>query len=180
MKPDIVINNNPPITVTPGEFYTVQCPVGKTQLKLTLPATVQIAHRLNNAVAVSRGPLLYSLKVGTKATTTQHHAFQSYDWVIMPTSPWNYALEIDQSNPSSSFTFTRGKVGPSPFSEDQAPVMITAKGRILTEWKETQNAASIPPMSPVNSNNPIESVVLIPYGSTRLRIVEFPFINARV
>ncbi len=45
----------------------------------------------NNSIAVERGPLVYSLKIGE----TWHKLKQTgpaSDWEIYPSTPWNYAL----------------------------------------------------------------------------------------
>jgi len=178
-NPTIKVGTGSATPVTPGQIYSAQIPQGTTVVTLQLPMTVRLVPRPNGAVAVYRGPLLYSLKIGTKWTSTHHYAYNSYDWVIAPTTPWNYALVINPSNPSTSFTFKQGNVGPLPFSEDGAPVSLIASGKILDSWTVTQNSAAPPPQSPVTSPHPSEQVTLIPFGATPLRIVEFPYIRAQ-
>jgi len=176
-NPVVQVGTGNPIPVTPGQFYIVNCQQGTTNINARFSASVQISRRLNNAVAVSRGPLVYALQMGTQWKQTVHHAFQSYDYVVMPTTPWNYALEIDQTNPANSFSFVQGPVGSIPFSSDGAPVKLLVKGRRVPQWGVSANAAAVPPTSPVTSSSPSENLVLIPNGATQLRIVEFPYIN---
>jgi len=177
VNPVVQIGTGSPVPVTPGQFYIVTCEQGRTNINAVFSASVKISHTYNNAVSVSRGALVYALQMGTQWKQTDHHAFQSYDWVIMPTTPWNYALEINQANPDNSFSFVQTPVGPLPFSSDGAPVKLLVKGRRVPQWTSSANAASIPPMSPVTSTSPTENLVLIPNGATQLRIVTFPFIN---
>jgi hypothetical protein len=39
------------------------------------------------------------------------------------------------------------------------------------------HAAGILPESPVSSSEPLEALTLIPYGSTNLRVTEFPVLG---
>ena len=39
---------------------------------------------------------------------------------MRPTTPWNYALQIDESKPEESVAFAEQPVGPKPFSPDGA------------------------------------------------------------
>jgi len=178
VKPTIKIGNNAPVSVTPGQIYIAKLDQGITTLQLNVPMTVRVQNRYNNGVSVYRGPLLYSLKMDTKWTSTHHYAFNSYDWVIQATTPWNYALVLNTQNPSSSFSFTQGTVGPLPYSPDGAPVSLNTNAKILDGWVVTENAAAVPPKSPVTSSNPTEKIQLIPFGATPLRITEFPYINS--
>ena len=96
------------------------------------------------------------------------------DWEIYPKSAWNYALQIDESHPEESIEFSSRPVGDCPFSPDGAPIMAKVKGRRIPEWKIEHNAAGPLPESPVSSSEPMEDLVLNPYGCTNLRVTEFP------
>jgi hypothetical protein len=58
-----------------------------------------------------------------------------------------------------------------------APVELHAKGRFVPAWKEARNSADLLPVSPVKSTEPIQDIVLIPYGCAKLRITGFPVID---
>ncbi|MGB9595356.1 MAG: beta-L-arabinofuranosidase domain-containing protein [Candidatus Poribacteria bacterium] len=147
--------------------------LGITPLTLHLPMKVVTSRRYHNSIAIERGALVYSLKIGEewkKVKGEEPHA----DWEVYPTTDWNYALEINEANPEESMKFELRPVGNCPFSPDGAPIIAKVKGRKIPEWTIEHNAAGPLPESPVKSSEPLEELTLIPYGCTNLRITEFP------
>ena len=51
------------------------------------------------------------------------------NYEVHPTTPWNYALLIDEQHPEKSFRFVMGKMTELPFSDDPAPMQATVRGR---------------------------------------------------
>ncbi len=60
------------------------------------------------------------------------------------------------------------------FTLEGAPVYIVAKGKKIPEWKEEDGVAMPVPQSPVQSNEPAETLKLVPYAAAKLRITAFP------
>ncbi|MHC4563209.1 MAG: beta-L-arabinofuranosidase domain-containing protein [Planctomycetota bacterium] len=164
--------------VTPGAFHRIEGEWrGSTEVLLTLPMTAKVTRRPNDAVAIERGPLVYSLKMGEE--WKRIHEDKPYrelphaDWEVLPTTPWNYALEVDESS-IGEVVFTEAPVGDMPFSPDGAPMSATVNGRRVPSWEMENGSARDVPVGPVECPDEVEQLTLIPYGCTNLRVTEFP------
>jgi len=148
-------------------------------VELNLPMNIRLEQRYNKAVSVLRGPLYFSLKIGEKYTALKRHheTLPVVDWQIDATTPWNYALQISMDKPGESFEVQTGKIGKVPYEQSAAPVVLKAKARTVPGWQMKNNQADDPPVSPVESTEPLTEVELVPYASTRLRITEFPVLK---
>jgi hypothetical protein len=134
----------------------------------------------NNSVSVNRGPLTYSLKIGekyVKAGGTEKWPA----WEIHPTTDWNYGLILNDSDLTSSFRVLR-KAWPSdnqPFEVNAAPIELRAKAKKIPQWqKDNLGLVGLLQPSPVKSDEPTETVTLVPMGCARLRISSFPTIGS--
>lgn len=148
-------------------------------LELPMSIEVKVWEKNKNSVSVYRGPLAYSLKIGERwekyGGTDNWPAFE-----VFPTTPWNYGLIIDQADPAASFDVIkwRKKLADQPFTPENAPVTIIAKGKRIPEWKQEDNGlVGEIIQSPVKSDELVEEITLIPMGCARLRISAFPRID---
>ena len=66
-----------------------------------------------------------------------------------------------------------------PFAAEAAPIEIKAQARKIPNWQpdELGLIGEVQP-SPVKSEEPVETVTLIPMGAARLRISAFPWIGS--
>jgi len=186
----VVVVEDSKIGARPGEFHCIKkLWKGTSKIEVKLPMRVRLDRRYNNSIAINRGPLVYSLKIGEKwekippaedlaSYRKDKEVSKKYlDSEVYPTTPWNYALDINEDNPQSSIKFKVKKLDGMVFSPEGAPIEARVKGRKIPEWKIHKNAAAEPPVSPVSSKEDIEELILIPYGSTNLRITEFPVLK---
>ncbi|MGB2809381.1 MAG: beta-L-arabinofuranosidase domain-containing protein [Sedimentisphaerales bacterium] len=151
----------------------------KVKLTFKMSITLTKWEKNKNSVSVNRGPLTYSLKIGEKYVR-EGGTDKWPAWEIHPTTPWNYGLALNEAKPSPSFEVVR-KDWPDddqPFEADAAPIQLRAKAKKIPEWvKDHLSLVGKLQQSPVKSDEPVETVTLIPMGCARLRISAFPTIG---
>jgi DUF1680 family protein len=170
----IAVNGKPESDIRPGGFHRIdrEWRAGDV-VELTFPMNLRVSRWYQNSVAIERGPLVYSLKIGEEWKKL-HDKSPAADWEVYPSTPWNYGLALDPARPESAIAVRERNIGDYPFSPEGAPVELAVKGRRVPEWKLVNGSAAPPPQSPVQSNEPLETLTLIPYGSAKLRITAFP------
>jgi uncharacterized protein len=145
-------------------------------IRLDLPMEIELERRADNAVGIIRGPIVFALKVKENwRKRSGNSVFPNLE--VVPGSPWNYALKINKDNLRNSFIIEKVPLAQQPFDTNNAPIKLIGTAKRIPEWKLELNSAGTLPISPVNSEEMEDEVVLIPYGSARLRIAEFPVLK---
>ena len=121
-----------------------------------------------------RGPLVFSLNPGDRWEKVKDQP-PTATWRTLPQRPWNYALALDPADPGRSISLKRQRLGDCPFSPQGSPLRATAPARRLPQWGEERGAAAPPAKSPVETDEPVEQVELLPYGAAKLRVTELPW-----
>jgi uncharacterized protein len=177
---EIAVNGERQGSVQPNTFHRIERTwTADDRVTLRLPMAVRATRWFNDSVALERGPLVYSLRIGEdwrKLTSGMKHPAPppAVDWEVHPTTPWNYALAIDPATASAAVTVAEKPLGPVPFSAKGAPVELRVKGRPVEGWTLVDGSADVPPRSPVHTTGPDQTLTLVPYGSAKLRITAFP------
>lgn len=144
-----------------------------TELTLDLPMHLSSRRRFHHAMVIDYGPMVMSLTIGERweKFRGEHPAA---DYEVRPTAPWNYALALEGADLAEAIRVEHRPVGDCPFSPAGAPIVATAPARRLPGWGLDRGSAAPPPLSPAETDQPLETVTLIPYGCTNLRLTELP------
>ncbi|MGD8896436.1 MAG: glycoside hydrolase family 127 protein [Acidobacteriota bacterium] len=175
----VSVNGDAPEPMDAGTFHLLEREWrGTSTVDLRFPMRPKVTRRYNLAVAVERGPLVYSLSPEERWTRINadkpHRELPHGDFEVRPASPWNYALRLDPDDPSAGLEFEERPVGERPFSPEGAGMTARVRGRRLPGWKLRHGWADEAPVGPQISEEPLEDLILIPYGCTNIRISEFP------
>lgn len=147
----------------------------EARLELPMGIRVRTWEKNRKSVSVDRGPLTYSLKIGER---WQRYG-DNVDWPgfeVFPTTAWNYGLIVDTS--AIHVAKRPGPLATQPFTPENAPVVLGARGRRIPQWKmEANGMVGELPQSPARGAGRVEEITLIPMGCARLRVSVFPQVD---
>lgn len=146
------------------------------EVALRLPMTPRRVRRERQAVGVRVGPLVMVATPGEYWRPVPE-ARGMGEWEVFPQRSWNQALWADAPVPLEEWTVNRSPVGEVPFARTDVPLRVHAIGiRDLSEWKRDGASASHPVDGPAPARW-TNAIDLVPYGTARLRIAEFPTVR---
>ena len=170
----ISVNGKPTPAFTPGSFALLERTWKRAdRVDINFPMHPRVSRWFRDSMAIERGPLVFSYGIGEDWLKLRDRGMTS-DWQVYPTTPWNYAVDIDGASPSREITVDEGEGGAQPFTARHTPVRLHVKARRIPDWRAEDGAADPIPQSPVVSDQPQETIPLIPYASAKLRITAFP------
>jgi hypothetical protein len=163
-------------------------------LELPMRLSVRAWEKNHDSVSVDYGPLTFSLKIAQRLVRVDSAKTAIGDsrwqkgadtslwpsWEILPDSPWNYGLALDAQKPAGSFKIEKRPWPASdfPFTLDEVPLALSASARKIPQWTLDRYGLVAPLQdSPAASDQPLETVSLVPMGAARLRISAFPAIG---
>lgn len=137
-----------------------------------------------NAVSIERGPLVYALKMeeNWEKKEFKDSWYGSYYYQVTSSDPWNYGLvdfDRNRMNEVAQVSINSQKQQLDfPWNQENAPVEIKMKARLIPTWTVYNEMAGPQPFSFCGSAEGGEQeITLIPYGCTTLRISEFPVVG---
>jgi hypothetical protein len=160
-------------------------------LKLPMPVRIEDWFQ-NQSVAVTRGPLVYSLKIAEKRVERtsdaeeikpllHDHDIKGFPAVeFYPESEWRYGFDAVHKTDPSHINVIETDMTENPFMPDQTPVRLELPLSPLPDWapRTTPNEPSgLPTAGQHQAVGQSVNMVLVPHGSTHLRLTTLPLIS---
>jgi hypothetical protein len=149
------------------------------KLQLPMRLTGKTWDKNHHAVSVNFGPLSFSLKIDERWSRFGSNPTWP-EFEVFPSTPWNYGLVLNNRTADASFKIVRKPMGPAadPFTQAGTPIEIRAPAKRIPAWQiDSDGLAGKLQDSPVKSDEPTETITLIPMGAARLRISMFPVVG---
>ncbi|MET4783608.1 beta-L-arabinofuranosidase domain-containing protein [Glaciihabitans sp. UYNi722] len=167
------------VTVEPDDGYVILNRDWSTneEIVLVLPMRARIIRRERQAASVRLGPLTMVHSPGEN-WVEQVGAPGIGEWEIHRRGSWNEALR--DINAASEWPVERRALPDAPWSllaGGHAPVIVRASAARASGWRMEGAQSAVPPLSPVMDRGTDDILALVPYGSARLRVTEFPVVG---
>ena len=135
----------------------------------------------NGSVTIDRGPLSYSVRINEQWIKEKDSPANWPRWEVKPASPWNYGLVIDPADPARSVkVVNKGITAAQPWAEADAPVVLKAPAKRIQGWgTHTKQTVDALREGPVKSDEPLETIEMIPMGCAHLRMTCLPLVSDR-
>ncbi len=147
------------------------------RVELRFPMNLRLSRWHEESVGIEYGPLVFALRINEEWKKVRGEGpYATY--AVYPKDPWNFGLIMP--NPEKPFEGVHVEHAPvqaQPWTLAAAPIRIVLPAKRLPMWQQYNSVTGPIPWSPLRSKEPVQDVVLIPYGCTKLRISEFPFVE---
>jgi hypothetical protein len=153
------------------------------KITLVLPMKTVLSYSVDDGIGIERGPLVYSLPIKEQWTPVVEEKWSTAEfpgWDATPVTPWNYGIAVDETKLLSQVELKRSGMTADPWIDP--PLSLTVPLRRIPGWDlriDPRNPAhkltpSLPEPADGAGKGMGESVTLMPYGATHLRLTIFP------
>jgi hypothetical protein len=152
------------------------------KITLVLPMKTALSRWPDNGVGVEHGPLVYSLPIKEDWAPLVIPKYSTPDfpcWNAVPASAWNYAFAVDEDRLSSEIQIQRKPMPEDPWSDPPISAKVSLKR--ISGWEMESDpkdpnqefTPALPDVAKLPVSDASESITLVPYGSTHLRLTIF-------
>jgi hypothetical protein len=156
-----------------------------------------------NGIGLEYGPLVFSLKIKENWLVDKQDKRSTKEfpaWNLYAASRWNYALALDKKQPWKNIQIIKRSFNNNPWSIDTAPIELKVPARLVNGWVidhktktdceglvdgkigmkiitgDFRFTPQLPDPKTLNRklSKTVDTVTLVPYGSTKLRVTVFP------
>lgn len=138
-------------------------------IEIELPMAPRTSEWFHQSRAIDYGPLLMALPIKEEWKLSDRHGFCN-DYEVWPQSEWNWALVDDDSLAARK---ARRSDAPAGFM-GEAPLVLPVKAVRVPEWGMEGASCANPPIAPQCDMAAAREIELVPYGTARLHIAQFP------
>jgi hypothetical protein len=168
------VNGEPQPMPSPGSFAHIQRTWKPGDIvKIMFPMPPRIHRGFHQSLTLERGPLVFSYPIG-QAWLKLRDRGKASDWQVYPTSAWNYALDVNESNLATAVRVDQTPVTTGVFTAASAPLRVHVRAAQDPSWVAQDGVAQPLPQSPTQTTSTPQEIALIPYAAAKLRITAFP------
>ena len=176
-----VAGENKRITASPGKLVKIArkwSDGDRVEVRFGMEVSCTVWPR-NGAITIDRGPLSYSVRIAERWEKIAENPKGWPRWSLTPATPWNYGLAIDPKNPSDATEVKIAhKLALQPWSEKGAPIVLKVPARRIPGWEaRIKSTVDSVREGPVKSDEPVETIEMIPMGCAHLRMSVLPVVN---
>ena len=153
------------------------------KLVLRLPMKLASSRWPQGGIAIEHGPLVYSLPIRENWTPIVEPKYPNPEWTslkAMPTTPWNYGLDVNPSTLERQVKIQRRPMTQDPWNDP--PIALTAPARRIEGWELMVNpdnshqkyTPALPDLESCKVSETVETITMVPLGATQLRLTIFP------
>jgi DUF1680 family protein len=187
-EPHLAVNGVPmPAPIARNGFVTLhrRFTPGDTVV-LMLPMKLAVSHWPQGGMGIEHGPLVYSLPIAENWTAVVEPKYTTPEFpslIVTAASPWNYGIALSSDELGDQIKIQRQSMTQDPWSNP--PISLLVPARKIEGWELVNNPNNptqkfTPPLPDLNTSKAsktIETISLVPYGSTQLRVTIFPDVN---